>query len=129
LNYKESMMAVTLAQLNKQITKLQREADLLKASQAKGVIARIREDISRYQLTAADLGFESASTPAKQRKAPAKAIAKKSGRNAGRTNVKGVIKFRDDAGRTWTGHGRAPGWFNQALESGRTREELEVKAG
>jgi DNA-binding protein H-NS len=121
-------MATTLAQLTRQIAKLQREADLLKASQAKGVIARIREDISQYQLTAADLGFEDASTPAKQRKTPAKPVTRKAGQSAGRNKSKGVTRFRDAEGRTWTGHGRAPTWFKEALSSGTTREELEVKA-
>ena len=126
------MMATSLVQLTKQIEKLQREADALKAKEAKGVIARIREAIDHYQLTAGDLGF--GRVVAKKGRPPAKAAAKKAGkvRKAGkRASAKktaGVIKYRgDEAGNTWTGHGKRPGWFIAALEAGRTREELEVK--
>jgi DNA-binding protein H-NS len=121
-------MATTLAQLNKQIAKLQREADVLKASQAKAVIARIREDINQYHLTAADLGLEKAPTPAKRPQAAVKPAAKKAGRRAARNKAAGIIKYHDTEGRTWTGNGRAPTWFKEALESGKTREELEVSA-
>ena len=133
-------MATTLAKLNREIEKLQREAEALKAKEAKGVIARIREAIGQYQLTAADLGLEKAPTPAKKRRVPVKAAAKKAGkasragkaRKAGKRaspkKTAGVIKYRDEAGNAWTGHGRAPAWFKAALESGKTSEDLEVKA-
>ena len=120
-------MATSLAQLNKQIAKLTREADALKAKEAKGVIARIREAIDHYQLTAADLGFGQA--PARKERAPAKPAGKKAGRRTGPRKTTGVIKFRDEAGNTWTGHGKRPGWFIAAIESGKTREDLEVKGG
>jgi DNA-binding protein H-NS len=121
-------MATTLAQVNKQIEKLQREAQALKAKQTKGVIARLREAIDQYQLTAADLGFEKAPASAEKIKPAAKPTSKKPGRRVSRRKATGVIKFRDSEGHTWTGHGRAPNWFNSALKSGKTREELEVKA-
>jgi DNA-binding protein H-NS len=126
-------MATTLAQLNRQIEKLQREANLLKGSQAKAVIARIRKDINEYQLTAADLGFEKASTPARKRRGPVKVSPKKigsaskAGRRTNLNKASSAARYRDADGNEWVGRGRPPFWFVAALESGKTREELEVK--
>ncbi len=36
-------------------------------------------------------------------------------------------KYRDPAsGKTWTGHGKRPGWFVQAVESGVKAEDMAV---
>ena len=37
-------------------------------------------------------------------------------------------KYRNPANeaQTWTGRGRKPGWFNEALASGATPEDLEI---
>ncbi|MBB97548.1 MAG: hypothetical protein CML68_23485 [Rhodobacteraceae bacterium] len=37
-------------------------------------------------------------------------------------------KYRnpDDPNQTWTGRGRKPGWFNDALANGASPEELEI---
>ena len=50
-------MAKSLAQLNRQIEKLQREAESLRKKEAGAVISRIKEAIDHYGLTAADLGL------------------------------------------------------------------------
>lgn len=42
--------------------------------------------------------------------------------------VAGKIKYRDDAGNSWTGVGPAPKWLKVALESGKTREDFLVKS-
>lgn len=126
-------MASSLGQLNKQIEKLQREADLLKAKEARGVIARIREAIDQYQLTAADLGFEKIPTPARKRRVSVKAAAEKTGgatkarKHPSPKKASRATKYRDSDGNAWSGRGRPPFWFVAALESGKTREELEVK--
>ena len=49
-------MAKTIAQLNAQIAKLQKEADALKEKEVAGVVARMKVAIEHYGLTAADLG-------------------------------------------------------------------------
>jgi DNA-binding protein H-NS len=46
-----------------------------------------------------------------------KAKAKKAKRS-------GAVKFRDEAGNTWTGVGRKPKWFEEALAAGKSPEEL-----
>ena len=115
-------MAKTLKQIEAQIAKLQREAETVKAKEMVGVVARIQEAIVHYGLTAADLfGAKAGRGAAHKTK---KNLRKKAGKKA----TAGVIRFRDDAGNTWTGHGRSPNWFKSALESGKTREELAVRA-
>ncbi len=114
------MASRTLPQLQKQIAALQRKADALKRKEATGVIARIRDAIAHYGLTAADLGFGARSArPA----AKAQSAAKTGSR---RRKTVGRIKYRDGAGNGWTGHGRRPKWFVDALAAGKTREDMAV---
>ena len=116
-------MAKSLSQINSQIAKLHREAEALKAKEATGVISRIRQAIDHYGLTASDLGLGTARarSGASIKPAPRK-LSKRSKRKAS-----GVIKYRDDSGNSWTGHGRSPAWYKLALESGKTRDDLLVK--
>lgn len=107
-------MAKTLAQLQKQIAALEQKAEALKRKEAQGVIARIKEAIAHYGLTAADLGLAGAKRgpkPGAKRAAAKKKPAAKA-------------KYRDDQGRSWTGHGRRPQWFVDALAAGKTLEDL-----
>ena len=120
-------MATSLTRVNAQIAKLQRQADALKAKEATGVISRIREAIDRYGLTASDLGL-SVNRPI------GRAIGRPSGRPAAgkpatraKSKTKGVIKYRDNEGNSWTGHGRAPSWYKSAIASGKTQADLLVK--
>ncbi len=113
-------MTKTSAQINRQIELLQRRAEVLKKREIRGVITRIREAIDYYGLTASDLGLGPARGPgAKAASKPAgrKASSRKAGRPA-------VVKYRDEAGNTWSGRGKRPQWFKSALESGKTLEDL-----
>lgn len=116
-------MAKTIAQLNAQIAKLQKEADALKAKEVAGVVARMKVAIEHYGLTAADLGFTGRAPKAV--KSVGNVVAKKSRKKAVKKPA-GVIRYRDDAGNTWTGHGQRPKWFLTALESGKKPESLAV---
>ena len=91
-------MARTLAQVNAQIAKLQLKADSLKAKEAVGVIARIREAIERYDLTALDLGLEGMA-PQKGREG-AKPAVKAARKRSGPKATAGIVKYRDAAGHT-----------------------------
>lgn len=42
------------------------------------------------------------------------------------TLTAGVIKYRDEAGNSWTGRGKRPQWYLAALASGKTAEQLLV---
>lgn len=109
----------TLNQLQKQIAKLESQANQIKKKEAGAVIARIKEAIAVYGLTAADLGLSAKGPKATASKAGRKAAAKKSRKTKG-----GKVKFHDDNGNTWTGHGRRPQWFLDAIAGGKTPEQL-----
>lgn len=109
-------MAKTYAQITQQIEELQREAQRLKQEEVAEVIARIREAIRVYGLTAADLGLGRASTAA----TPAKA----SRRSA--SDAPGDVKFRDAQGNVWGGRGPRPKWLREALAGGAQLEDFAV---
>jgi DNA-binding protein H-NS len=108
-------MAKTIAQIEAQISKLQKQKDAIRAREVAGVIRRIRKAIDYYGLTAEELGFG----PGTRGKAAA-------GRAARKATRKAAVKYRDGAGNEWSGRGRRPAWFVAALEAGRSREELQV---
>ena len=113
-------MMKTYLQVIKQIEGLQVEADKLRRKEMSGVIARIREAIEHYGLTAADLGF--AVVPRKP------AAAKKAGkaRSAKPGAAPAAPRFRDEAGHVWGGRGPRPKWLREALIAGRKLEEFRV---
>ena len=43
-----------------------------------------------------------------------------------KSKTKGVIKYHDNAGNSWTGHGRAPSWYKSAIAPGKTQADLLV---
>lgn len=111
-------MAQSLAQIRKQIDTLKRQAEQIRKAEVADVIARIKEAIRFYELTAKDLGLAGASSSIA--KAP-------KGRRAGAPRGAGRARYADPAtGRTWTGHGRKPQWFIDAVASGKSPEDLAV---
>lgn len=93
------------------------------------MVAKIKDAIAHYGLTAADLGLSAAGS-----KAPRALKAAKPGRKPGRqpgakTAGKPTSpgKFTDGQGRTWSGIGKRPDWFKAALAAGKTAEELLIK--
>jgi DNA-binding protein H-NS len=109
-------MAQTLAQITKQIEKLQKEADALRQSELKGVVDRIKVAISHYGLTPDQLGFgKTAVNSAK--------LAK-----AGASNSKKAVapRFANGEGQVWSGRGPRPHWLREALANGRSLEEFRT---
>jgi len=43
---------------------------------------------------------------------------------AGKKRRKSAVKYRDDAGNTWTGRGRKPRWFQDAVAAGKKPEDM-----
>jgi DNA-binding protein H-NS len=115
-------VAKTLAQIRKQIAQLEEQAKSIRQREISGVVARIREAIAHYGLTADDLGFGGAAAAGRKTRKPRKTKGVRRAK-AGRKTV-GVVKYRDDAGNTWTGHGRRPKWFTDALAAGKTAEQM-----
>jgi len=95
----------TYQSVRAQIAKLEKQAESLRRNELKNVIAKVREVIAQYGLTATDLGLGGA------RRGKAKA-----GKATRRASA-GVAKYRDPAtGQTWTGHGRPPAWIVAAKD-------------
>ena len=118
----------TLAALNAQIAALQAQADALRKKEVAEVVAKIKDAIAHYGLTAADLGLQSVA------RKYAKAAAASGGKPVSKRRKKGgpkpsarAVKFKDDQGNTWGGMGKRPVWFKAALAAGKTPEDLLAK--
>jgi DNA-binding protein H-NS len=112
-------MAKSLSQIEKQIAVLQRRAEALKKRDVAGVVARIKDAISYYALTAQDLGFGKAA--ARKTRGPGKKTGPRKAK-AARSAL--PPKFRDAAGNTWSGRGRRPRWYVEAKAQGKTDADL-----
>lgn len=114
-------MAKSLQTLLKQIAQLQKQADALRSREKSDVIDRIKEAIAHYDITADELFGSKPARVARKRAAASQprkaAAAKKAG---------GVAKYTDGAGRTWSGVGKRPNWFKDALAAGKTAEDLLI---
>ncbi len=117
-------MKKSYAQLIKQIEVLQKEAEHVRRSEVDGVIARIREAMSHYGLTAADLGLNKQPAAKAAGKAAVKATRKSGKTKAAKPAA--VAKFRDEAGNTWVGRGKRPQWLRDALAAGKTLKDFAV---
>ena len=118
----------TLAALNGQIAALQAQADALRKKEVAEVVAKIKDAIAHYGLTAGDLGLatvarKNAKTPAANGGKPASKRRKKGGPMPSAR----AVKFKDDQGNTWGGMGKRPTWFKAALAAGKTPEDLLAK--
>lgn len=104
----------TLASLEKQIEALKKKADAIRKAEMTAAIKTVRDLVAQYGLTAQDLGLGSVrgrSTP----------------KAAGAPKQAGQAKYRDPkTGKTWTGHGKPPGWIAKAAD--RTKFLIEAQA-
>ena len=114
----------TLSSLNAQIAKLQAQAEALRGKEVAGVVDRILEAIAHYGLTAADLGLTGA-----QLKTPrgTGAVATKPKSKAAAKTPPRAIKFTDGQGKSWSGVGKRPNWFKDAIAAGKKPEDLLAK--
>ncbi len=113
-------MAKSLTQIQKQIARLQQEADSLKSRESKGVIARIKEAVVHYGLTRADIFGGGKAAPDGSAKVRRRKAA--SGKKAPLPP-----KYRSESGQTWSGHGKRPNWFKDALSAGKTADDMLVR--
>lgn len=118
-------MTKTIARIEAKIAQLQRQADALRAKEKAGVIKRINVALRHYKIAPHELEFEAGGVGGKtdERKG---LNGYKSSRS--RRKTVGRIKFRDEQGNEWTGHGRAPGWYKDALAAGKTPADLAVSS-
>jgi DNA-binding protein H-NS len=111
-------MAKTYADIQKEITALQKTAEALRHKEIAGVIDRIKVAISTYDLTASDLGLGAKAATAAPKRAKKAAPAK--------GKAPGVARFRDGAGNSWSGRGRRPAWYLAAIAAGKKPEDLQA---
>jgi len=106
----------TSQEIDAEIARLQKEREDARRAEKAGVIARMKEAVAYYDITAADLGLNGAA-----RKAP------KASKTASKAKpASGRVKYRDDAGHTWSGYGPKPKWFTEALGAGKTEADLRA---
>ena len=119
----------TLAALNAQIAALQAQAEALRKKEMTEVIAKVKDAIAHYGLTAVDLGFGKAPRQAGKSLSAVSSKPAKGKRKgtAAKPTVK-AVKFRDDQGNTWGGIGKRPDWFKAAMAAGKTPESLLAKS-
>ena len=112
-------MARTLLQIQKEMQKLEREAEQLKASEVAGVVERIKTAIDFYGLKASDLFGSKTKGIVQGKRGPRIQVKAR--------KVPSPAKYRDkETGKTWTGHGMRPGWFRSAVEGGMKPEDMGI---
>ena len=92
---------------------------MLKQKEVEGVVARIKEAIQTYGLSAADLGLSA--TRASGRKSRGTDPKKSSKGGSGASP-----RFRDESGNTWVGRGPRPQWLRDALASGKQLQDFAI---
>lgn len=125
--HQHTLMArkLTLEQINQQIAKLQEQAGKIADAEKAEVIGKMKVAIDHYGITAADLGLPK-SGKAKAPEANGKASGKANRKAKPKAKAPGRAKYNDDAGNTWTGVGRRPTWFLEALASGKSEADLRA---
>jgi len=114
-------MPKSLKQVLDQIAKLEKEAATLRSKEVGGVVARIREAISHYGLTPEELFGSSPKKRAGAKGAPGRKPPAKKPKTAR------AAKYKDEAGNTWSGMGKRPNWFRDALSAGKTADDLLIR--
>ena len=122
----------TLKAIHEQIAALQAKAEAIRQQEVGGVIAKIKDAIAHYGLTAADLGLAGTAPKAAKPSAPGRKAGRKAGGGPASSARKGkpmrAAKYTDGQGNTWSGVGKRPNWFKAALAAGKKEEELLVKS-
>src|SRR5690349_18055709 len=103
-------MAQTFQQLQQQIEALRAQAEELRRSEIKEVIANIRTAIDAYGFSVQDLFGRSAQGTGKQK-------------SRGRSSST-AAKYSDGKGNTWMGLGKRPRWLQEALAAGSKLEDF-----
>jgi DNA-binding protein H-NS len=107
-------MAKSYSQLQKEIAKLQSEAEKLRRVEVGSVVAKIKEAVKAYGLTTQDLFGTSAGRASKAANAKAK--------------FDRAPKYADGKGNEWVGRGPRPLWLRDALAAGKSLVDFLVGA-
>lgn len=119
------LMARTLESIQREIDKLQKEAEAVRAKEVVGVIEKIKTAIDFYRLTPADL-FSAEPQGKKVSKGEKGKLERKARAKAATKGAPRPVKYRGEAGETWGGMGKRPDWFKAALAAGKTPADMMV---
>jgi DNA-binding protein H-NS len=103
------MTARNYESIQRKISALQAQADRIREKEKTGVIARIREAIGVYGITAAELFGASHGAPLRK----SATVGKR----------KALARYSDGNGNEWSGRGPRPRWLREALEAGKSLED------
>lgn len=109
-----------LAGLERRKVELRRHANALRRQEIEGVIKRIQDDVKRYRLSEQQIFGPLRSSRVEQVHTP-------DGPRLVRRRAAALPKFQNDKGETWTGRGKRPKWFQEALRAGKTPDDLLIK--
>ena len=114
--------ATLQAKINKEIEKLQKQAQLLQSKSRKPVINSIIRSMKEYSISVEEIA-DAFGKPLRAEKAAVKATAPKTS-----TPKKPVpAKYRHpDSGASWTGRGKAPLWIVEAEKNGQLRHQFLI---
>ena len=124
-------LGTTLQALNAQIAALQAKADEIRKKEVGEVVAKIKDAIAHYGLTAADLGLGSSAPKAAKAPGAAKPGRKPGRKAAGKAKTPKqarAAKYTDGQGSTWGGIGMRADLIKAALAAGKTPEDLLIKS-
>lgn len=121
------MPKLSASTLKARIDQLQKQLAAAEANKAPA-IKKVRALMKKLGVTIQDLQ-ENAGTG--QRGRPAKPtlndqVSNGNGRKPRKSRRTVPIKYRDDAGNTWTGRGKTPRWIIEAEKTGKTRDTFRI---
>ncbi len=114
-----------LVEIQLQIDKLQKQAQLIKTREFAKTVQDIREKMQAFGITVKDL---QSSKVVKSRSSGATLMSgKKTTKPINKRQGMPIpAKYRGPAGETWTGRGLMPLWLRAELAQGRTKEEFLI---
>lgn len=113
------------AKINKEIERLQKQAQTLQNKSRKPVINSIIRSMKEYNITTDEI----VAAFGKKSNGAAKSPATKAPKAAKEPSVKKpvAIKYRHpQSGATWTGRGKAPLWVVEAEKNGQPRQQFLI---
>ena len=112
------------AKINKEIERLQKQAQLLQSKSRKPVLNSIIRSMKEYGITPEEVSAAFGKAPASSKSTSAK--APKAGKAAS-TKKPVAAKYRHpDSGATWTGRGKAPLWIVESEKNGQARQQFLI---
>ena len=107
--------------IQKEINRLQKQAQALQTKQRSPVIASIVRSMREYDISPEEI----AAAYSKKKPAGSTARVARAATTAKRT-VPAKYKH-PETGATWTGRGKAPRWISEAEAAGKSREQFLIK--